>query len=358
MVARLIGTSPPTATTGSSRRLIEFEESLLAGPGADQAPHHVPADGPGLAAHDGAALGHDDPGRAHRHDPARPRRAAVAALLCRPGPAGEGRPAARRPPVRSGGHRAHRRRFRGGRRRGAGARGRGAGRHRGRAAGARPDASQPRARNGRRPRPRSGGDGDRTPRPRRQGRRPARRPRTRDRAGCSRPCSTRPAPPRKALPRDPGLGLPPAARTLVEGLAARVARGAGGAARPPAHRRPGRVPRPRVPYAASASPPSRAACGASSAVAGATASTRPAAAGIRPPASPSTWTSILRALPRPDRPSYVFLPAGAPVAEARRLQAEGWRTRAGLGPAPDAAAEARRLGCSHLYVSGAVTALG
>lgn len=63
--------------------------------------------------------------------------------------------------------------------------------------------------------------------------------------------------------------------------------------------------------------------------------------------------SLMRALPEPRRASAVFVPAGTPSAEARRLRGEGWRTVQGLDPA-DAAAEARRLGCSHVYRGGGV----
>ncbi|PWR20626.1 ATP phosphoribosyltransferase regulatory subunit [Zavarzinia compransoris] len=65
--------------------------------------------------------------------------------------------------------------------------------------------------------------------------------------------------------------------------------------------------------------------------------------------------SLLRSLPKPALPVFVYLPFDTPAAEARALRAAGHRTVAGLAPVDDAAAEARRLGCSHLYHAGAVT---
>lgn len=63
--------------------------------------------------------------------------------------------------------------------------------------------------------------------------------------------------------------------------------------------------------------------------------------------------SVLRAAPT-DAPSpRLFLPHGTDRATAARLRAEGWTTLAGLEPAADAAAEARRLGCSHWWQDGA-----
>ena len=56
--------------------------------------------------------------------------------------------------------------------------------------------------------------------------------------------------------------------------------------------------------------------------------------------------SVLRALPPAAAPRRVFVPAGTPAAAGARLRAEGWGTVAGLEPAADAAAEARRLGCT------------
>jgi ATP phosphoribosyltransferase regulatory subunit len=42
------------------------------------------------------------------------------------------------------------------------------------------------------------------------------------------------------------------------------------------------------------------------------------------------------------------VPAGSDAAAASRWRSQGYVTVAGLVPAQDAAAEARRLGCSHV----------
>ncbi|HYH21059.1 MAG TPA: ATP phosphoribosyltransferase regulatory subunit [Azospirillum sp.] len=68
--------------------------------------------------------------------------------------------------------------------------------------------------------------------------------------------------------------------------------------------------------------------------------------------------TVLRAVPTPAGPRRVFLPHGTPAAEADRLRADGWVTVAGLEPAADAAAEAKRLHCGHHLAGGAVMAVG
>lgn len=62
--------------------------------------------------------------------------------------------------------------------------------------------------------------------------------------------------------------------------------------------------------------------------------------------------SLLRALPEPEAPRLLYLPAAVPALRAAALRGEGWRTVAGLEPGTDPAAEAARLGCSH-YFDGA-----
>jgi ATP phosphoribosyltransferase regulatory subunit len=58
--------------------------------------------------------------------------------------------------------------------------------------------------------------------------------------------------------------------------------------------------------------------------------------------------AVLEAM-TPHRPaSRLYVPAGGDAAAAARWRAQGYVTVAGLVPAPDAAAEARRLGCSHM----------
>jgi ATP phosphoribosyltransferase regulatory subunit len=67
--------------------------------------------------------------------------------------------------------------------------------------------------------------------------------------------------------------------------------------------------------------------------------------------------TLLRALPAPAEPQRVFLPLGAPEAAARKLRGEGWVTIHGLEPVTDDAAEARRLGCARLWRDGDLVAL-
>lgn len=68
--------------------------------------------------------------------------------------------------------------------------------------------------------------------------------------------------------------------------------------------------------------------------------------------------SVMRALAAPDPAPRVFLPAGTPVAVGRRLRAEGWVTVAGLEDGVEAAEEAARLGCTHLYAGDGPQPLG
>jgi len=62
--------------------------------------------------------------------------------------------------------------------------------------------------------------------------------------------------------------------------------------------------------------------------------------------------SVLRALPAPDRLPALYVPCGTDLALLRRFRGDGWRTVAGLAPVADDAAEARRLGCTHVVASG------
>jgi ATP phosphoribosyltransferase regulatory subunit len=68
--------------------------------------------------------------------------------------------------------------------------------------------------------------------------------------------------------------------------------------------------------------------------------------------------TILRALPARGPARRAFVPLDAPAGTAERLRAEGWSTLAALEDGTDAAAEARRLGCSHVWIAGAIRALG
>lgn len=65
--------------------------------------------------------------------------------------------------------------------------------------------------------------------------------------------------------------------------------------------------------------------------------------------------TVMRALPEPEPGRALFLPWGTPADDGRRLRAEGWVTVSGLEEAGDPSAEARRIGCTHAYIAGAIT---
>jgi len=67
--------------------------------------------------------------------------------------------------------------------------------------------------------------------------------------------------------------------------------------------------------------------------------------------------SVLRALPAPGDGRRLYLPHGTAPAEGRALRQEGWITIAGLEAEADPAAEAGRLGCSHILRDGAAVEL-
>ena len=68
--------------------------------------------------------------------------------------------------------------------------------------------------------------------------------------------------------------------------------------------------------------------------------------------------TVLRAAPAPPAPRRVYLPHGTPRSDGAGLRDEGWVTIAGLAPEADSAAEAARLGCSHLWQGGTARAVG
>ena len=68
--------------------------------------------------------------------------------------------------------------------------------------------------------------------------------------------------------------------------------------------------------------------------------------------------TLLRAAPAPPAPRRVYLPCGTPPGEGASLRGDGWVTIAGLAPEGDPAAEAARLGCSHVWRDGAALPLG
>lgn len=67
--------------------------------------------------------------------------------------------------------------------------------------------------------------------------------------------------------------------------------------------------------------------------------------------------SVLRALPVPGNGKRLYLPHGTAPRQGRALRQEGWITIAGLQAEPDPAAEAARLGCSHIFRDGAAVEL-
>jgi ATP phosphoribosyltransferase regulatory subunit len=64
--------------------------------------------------------------------------------------------------------------------------------------------------------------------------------------------------------------------------------------------------------------------------------------------------ALMRALPRPEPPRRVLLPSDAPVETARALRRKGWVTVRAFDAGSGAAAEAARLGCSHVFIGGEV----
>ncbi|HEX7969956.1 MAG TPA: ATP phosphoribosyltransferase regulatory subunit [Stellaceae bacterium] len=66
--------------------------------------------------------------------------------------------------------------------------------------------------------------------------------------------------------------------------------------------------------------------------------------------------TVLRAVPKPQPPRRLYVPAGSDLALVRRLRGEGWVTVAGLLPGPPEA-EARRLGCGHRLEGDKIIAL-
>jgi len=67
--------------------------------------------------------------------------------------------------------------------------------------------------------------------------------------------------------------------------------------------------------------------------------------------------SLMDALNPKSASPKIFLPYETTAEEGQTLRADGWRTIQGLTDETDALKEAARLGCSHLYIEGAVTAL-
>jgi ATP phosphoribosyltransferase regulatory subunit len=62
--------------------------------------------------------------------------------------------------------------------------------------------------------------------------------------------------------------------------------------------------------------------------------------------------ALLRAVPVAAPPPRLYVPWDAPPGAAAAARAEGWSAAEALEPAADAVAEARRLGCSHVWIDG------
>jgi len=67
--------------------------------------------------------------------------------------------------------------------------------------------------------------------------------------------------------------------------------------------------------------------------------------------------TILQAVKAPAPRPRVLLPADTPIAERQRLQREGYVTLTALDGGGDIRTEARRVGCSHALIDGALVAL-
>ncbi|MBV1901973.1 MAG: ATP phosphoribosyltransferase regulatory subunit [Kordiimonadaceae bacterium] len=67
--------------------------------------------------------------------------------------------------------------------------------------------------------------------------------------------------------------------------------------------------------------------------------------------------SLMAVLPQADLPKKLYLPYGTKLEVAANLRNEGWRTIQGLTEGGESLKEAARLGCSHIYSEGAVSAL-
>jgi ATP phosphoribosyltransferase regulatory subunit len=62
--------------------------------------------------------------------------------------------------------------------------------------------------------------------------------------------------------------------------------------------------------------------------------------------------TVLRAAAPLPPARKIYLPLGVPSAEAVKLRGEGWTTIAGLDSDADSTAEAKRLGCGHVFTDG------
>ncbi|WP_297493182.1 ATP phosphoribosyltransferase regulatory subunit [Acidocella sp.] len=68
--------------------------------------------------------------------------------------------------------------------------------------------------------------------------------------------------------------------------------------------------------------------------------------------------TITRLAPPPTLRQRLYLPHGTSADSAISCRAKGFATVAGLAPLADPMAEARRLGCGHIFLNGTITPLG
>lgn len=79
------------------------------------------------------------------------------------------------------------------------------------------------------------------------------------------------------------------------------------------------------------------------------------AGGIEPAAGATLFMdTVLAVLPPAASPRRLFLPAGTSRDKAQALRDQDWVTVAGLEPVADVAAEAKRMGCSHVLAADGV----
>ena len=85
--------------------------------------------------------------------------------------------------------------------------------------------------------------------------------------------------------------------------------------------------------------------------------TAPGAAGETATGATLYLDMVMRALEPSPKTNRLFIPAGTPADERRQRQSEGWWTVAGLTSIGDLASEAKRLGCNYYWRDGAAVAV-
>jgi ATP phosphoribosyltransferase regulatory subunit len=67
--------------------------------------------------------------------------------------------------------------------------------------------------------------------------------------------------------------------------------------------------------------------------------------------------SVMGALETPEARPLLYLPNECSAKVGKECRIEGWRTIQGLTDEADASKEARRLGCSHIFLDNSIVAL-